>query len=66
MRAFGLTRAEARIAIALSNSPGVADAAYALGLSPNTVKTTLQRVFAKTDTHHQAELVRLLYSSPLP
>ncbi|HJQ58003.1 MAG TPA: hypothetical protein VJ890_13925 [Vineibacter sp.] len=66
MRAFGLTRAEARIAIALSNAPGIAEAANALGLSPNTVKTTLQRVFAKTDTHSQAELVRLLYSSLFP
>jgi DNA-binding CsgD family transcriptional regulator/PAS domain-containing protein len=60
---FGLTEAEARAAIAVSQSHGVADAASALGLSPNTVKTTLQRVFAKTGTHSQAELVRLLVYS---
>ena len=60
MNAFGLTEAEARIALAVSKGQGIAEAASALGLSPNTVKTTLQRVFAKTETHSQAELVRLL------
>jgi DNA-binding CsgD family transcriptional regulator len=62
-RTFGLTEAEARAAVAVSRSQGIADAASALDLSPNTVKTTLQRVFAKTGTHSQAELVRLLFSS---
>ena len=63
MDAFGLTEAEARIALAVSKAQGIAEAASALGLSPNTVKTTLQRIFAKTETHSQAELVRLLVSS---
>jgi DNA-binding CsgD family transcriptional regulator len=59
MSAFELTKAEARIALAVSKSQGIDAAAATLGLSPNTVKTTLQRVFAKTNTRTQAELVRL-------
>ena len=40
----------------------VAGIARQLDLSPNTIKTHLRRVFAKTGTHQQAELTRLLAS----
>ncbi len=36
--------------------------AQQLGLSPNTVKTHLRKVFAKTATSRQAELARLMAS----
>jgi DNA-binding CsgD family transcriptional regulator len=38
------------------------EVAAGLGLSPNTIKTHLRRVFKKTGTHRQAELARLVAS----
>ncbi len=65
MDAFGLTRAEARVALAVASGLGVPEVAIQLDLSPNTVKTHLRRVFAKTGTGRQAELVRLMTSMDL-
>jgi len=66
-RLHGLSPAEARLAAALSRGSSLADYAEAASLSINTVRWTLKRVFVKTDTHRQAELVRLLMSeSPQP
>ncbi|PSO20131.1 LuxR C-terminal-related transcriptional regulator [Bradyrhizobium sp. MOS002] len=60
--AYGLTRAEARVAASMSSGglPSTSASASALGLSANTVKTHLRRVFAKTGTRGQAELAALL------
>lgn len=58
--AYGLTRAEARVALAASSGSTVVETARLLGLSPNTIKTHLRRVFAKTGTERQAELARLI------
>lgn len=60
--AYGLTRAEARVALAASSGNTVNETALMLGLSANTVKTHLRRVFAKTGTARQAELARLMTS----
>ncbi|CAN5439494.1 hypothetical protein BH11PSE4_BH11PSE4_36900 [soil metagenome] len=60
MDAYGLTRAEARIAIVAASGSTVPEAARALGLSPNTIKTHLRRVFEKTATGGQAELAALM------
>jgi DNA-binding CsgD family transcriptional regulator/PAS domain-containing protein len=60
MDAYGLTQAEARVAIAAATGEGLADIARRLALSPNTVKTHLHRIFGKTDTRGQAELVRFM------
>jgi DNA-binding CsgD family transcriptional regulator len=57
---FGLTIAEADVARLVAGGHGLKPIADKLALSMATVKTHLQRVFAKTDTHRQAELVRLL------
>ena len=62
MDAFGLTPAEARVALATSSGLNTLDTAHQLGLSPNTVKTHLRRVFAKTGTARQSELARLMTS----
>jgi DNA-binding CsgD family transcriptional regulator/PAS domain-containing protein len=62
METFGLTRAEARVALAASSGNNVHESARLLGLSPNTIKTHLRRVFAKTATARQAELVGLITS----
>jgi DNA-binding CsgD family transcriptional regulator/PAS domain-containing protein len=58
--AYGLTQAEARVALAASSGNTIAESARLLKLSPNTIKTHLRRVFAKTDTSRQAELAALL------
>jgi DNA-binding CsgD family transcriptional regulator len=59
-RAFGLTKAEADVALLVTQGDGLRPIADELSLSMATVKTHLQHVFDKTDTHRQAELVRLL------
>jgi DNA-binding CsgD family transcriptional regulator len=60
MDAYGLTLAEARAALSASSGMTVEGMARQLDLSPNTIKTHLRRVFAKTGTRRQAELTRLV------
>jgi DNA-binding CsgD family transcriptional regulator len=57
---YGLTEGEARIAESLLDADRLADVAQKLGVTLATVRTLLQRVFEKTDTHRQSELVRLM------
>jgi DNA-binding CsgD family transcriptional regulator len=57
---YGLTNSEADIALRVANGQGLAPISDDLSVSIATVKTHLQHVFDKTDTHRQAELVRLL------
>ena len=59
-RVYGLTRAEADIALRVLRGEGLKPISEELSLSMATVKTHLQHVFDKTGTHRQAELVRLL------
>jgi DNA-binding CsgD family transcriptional regulator len=59
---FGLTKAEADVALMVVSGHGLQPISDELTLSLATVKTHLQHVFAKTATHRQAELVRLLLS----
>lgn len=60
MDAYGLTHAEARVALAASSGNTVIETARSLGVSPNTIKTHLRHVFAKTATGRQAELAGLI------
>lgn len=60
MDAYGLTGAEARVAVSALAGVTTSEAGLALGLSRNTVKTHLRRVFAKTETRGHAELAALL------
>lgn len=66
-RTFGLTVSELRVLVAIVEAGGVAETARQLGIAETTVKTHLHRVFAKTGTSRQAELVKLLagFASPL-
>ncbi len=57
---YGLTGAEARVAAAALRGAGVRAIAEDLAVSVNTARTHLHRVFDKSGTHRQAELVRLL------
>jgi PAS domain-containing protein len=59
-RAFGLTRAETRLANALLREVSLEAAAARLGVSLVTARNQLQAVFQKTDTHGQGQLVGLL------
>jgi DNA-binding CsgD family transcriptional regulator len=57
---FGLTPAEARLAARLGTGESVEDAADALRISLGTARNQLKVIFAKTETHRQAELVAML------
>lgn len=57
---FGLTIAEARLAIELAKGGCLADIARRQRVSRATVRTLLSRVFSKTATRGQRELVALL------
>jgi DNA-binding CsgD family transcriptional regulator len=60
MRIFGLTPAEARLAVLIGTGMSPGEAAEQLAISRETVRTQLKSVLAKTDTHRQGELVALL------
>lgn len=57
---YGLTRAEIRLCETLLAGQSLAEAADALGVSRNTAKTHLTRVFDKTGVRSQMALLRLL------
>jgi len=59
-RLFGLTNAEADVALRVMRGDGLKPISAELALSRATVNTHLQHIFDKTGTHRQAELVRLL------
>jgi DNA-binding CsgD family transcriptional regulator/PAS domain-containing protein len=64
---YKLTPCELRVLLAVVRIGGVPEVAEALGIGEATVKTHLQRLFAKTDTSRQAELVKLVagFTNPL-
>ncbi|HEX6978904.1 MAG TPA: LuxR C-terminal-related transcriptional regulator [Alphaproteobacteria bacterium] len=61
---YGLTRTEARLAVMIASGVTLAAAAAKLDITPSTARTHLQRIFGKTDTHYQVELVALLLRGP--
>lgn len=58
---FGLTAAEARVAVQLAAGATLVEAAALSGVTHNTVRTQLRNVFDKTGARRQADLVRLLH-----
>ena len=60
---YGLTAAEAEVALAVLDGEGVGAIADGLGISVATARTHLHRIFEKTGTKRQAELVRLILNS---
>jgi DNA-binding CsgD family transcriptional regulator len=56
---YGLTRAEARLAVLLSKDMSLKSAAQNLGITIGTARGHLKHIFSKTGTNRQAELVRL-------
>ena len=63
---YRLTPSELRVLGAVSELGGVAAVAEVLGISQATVKTHLQRLFAKTGTNRQIDLVKLVASHASP
>jgi len=61
---FDLTPAEASVAQALAHGEALEDIAAELAVSRATVKTHLQKLFRKTGTCRQGELVAMLHGSP--
>lgn len=57
---FGLTPAEARLAIELLAGGSRGEVAGRLGISDSTARTHLSRIFDKTGTRRQSELVALI------
>lgn len=62
---YGLTRAEVRLVEALANGLSPETISLEFGVSMATVRKHLQSVFGKTGVNRQADLVRLVLSSPL-
>lgn len=63
-RLYGLTRAEASMLTALLSGRGLQQAAARLRISPNTAKTHVARVLAKTEAGGQGGLLRLVHTGP--
>lgn len=59
-QAFGLTSAEIQLALGLARGQDLQEIAAARGVSIATIRFQLKALFAKTETHRQAELVALL------
>lgn len=57
---YGLTRSEAVVASKIVDGYSLEDIAEDLGVETSTARSHLKRVFTKTDTHRQSDLVRLL------
>ena len=66
-RTYGLTPTELRVLMAIVEVGGVPEVAVALGVAETTVKTHLGRLFEKTGTSRQADLVKLVagFANPL-
>jgi DNA-binding CsgD family transcriptional regulator len=60
----GLSAAEARVAAEVLEGGSLSDIAERLGITRNTANTHLRRVFEKTSTRRQSDLVRLLALGP--
>lgn len=60
---FNLSRAEADLSMVLSDGKTLAQAAELLHISEHTARTYSKRIYAKTGTNRQAELVQLILSS---
>jgi DNA-binding CsgD family transcriptional regulator len=61
---YGLTAAEAAVAVALARGEDVREIARRRGVSTETVRGQLKAVLAKTGCSRQADLVRMLLAGP--
>jgi DNA-binding CsgD family transcriptional regulator len=61
--AYDLTSSEVRICALLANNESVESISEILGISPNTARTHIKRIFSKTGAVRQAELVKLMMNT---
>lgn len=59
---YGLTEAEADLVRLIAEGHSLDEAARERGVTRNTARTQLKQIFAKTGTHRQGDLVRLVLS----
>ena len=57
---YKLSPTEARVAWLIARSESIKDAAKSLGLAPETVRTHLKHIYAKTGVNRQSALAYLL------
>jgi DNA-binding CsgD family transcriptional regulator len=60
----GLTPSEARVALLIASGLTLREVSETLGIKANTARGHLKRIFSKTDTRSQAQLVRLVIAMP--
>lgn len=65
-RSYGLTPAETSLLDAILSGGGLARAAERMGVKLSTAQTHLKRVFSKTGTRRQGELINLVMASSPP
>lgn len=63
-RLFGLTEAEAQLAVAICDGKTLDELSVERGTTLNTVRSQLKSVFGKTGANRQADLVSLILASP--
>jgi DNA-binding CsgD family transcriptional regulator len=65
MSAYRLTQAEARLLSAILQGQKLIEYANSAGISINTAKTLMQRVFHKTGANRQGDLIRMIAGNPV-
>ncbi len=65
VRLFGLSRAEAKLCVSIVLGQSLAECARGGGITVATVRSQLNKIFAKTGVRRQAELVALLRRIPV-
>jgi DNA-binding CsgD family transcriptional regulator len=63
---YHLTTGETQVLAQVLNGHTLAEAAEILGVARSTVKSHLDVIYRKTNTHRQADLVRLVMSLTSP
>jgi DNA-binding CsgD family transcriptional regulator len=58
---YGMTPAEQRVALLNMQGYKLDEAADRLSISRNTLRTHLKRIYVKTNTNRQSDLVRVLF-----
>ena len=66
VKRYGITPAECRVLMMLVQGVSLGEAADCLGISMPTAKTHIARLFAKTETRNQSDLMRLAVSALAP
>jgi DNA-binding CsgD family transcriptional regulator len=62
---FGLTRAEAQVALGIMQGRSLEEIASSQGKAVATARNLLKRVYLKTGVNRQNELARVMLNSPL-